>query len=86
MRDEIYDIMKQHSEGKFAADRRRFLEDAMKPENNDGGWTEHTKYHWSRTVDGHRLDYWPSRKKWQYKGKVKRGLKAMNTLIGAVKK
>lgn len=70
-RDPIWDAMKQHSKEKFAADRKRFLEQAEK--DDDGGWTKHTQYHWSRTVDGDRLDYWPSRKKFQYRGKVQRG-------------
>ena len=33
-------------------------------------WTIHTEYHWSRTLNGARLDYWPSRNKFQYNGKV----------------
>lgn len=40
---------------------------------DDGGWTKHTDYHWSRLLGGHRLDYWPSRKKWMFGGKVQRG-------------
>lgn len=70
-RDPIWDAMKEHSKGKFDADRARFLEQAQA--TDDGGWTKHTEYHWSRTVAGHRLDYWPSRKKWQYQGQVRRG-------------
>lgn len=34
------------------------------------GWHIHTEYHWSRALDGKRLDYWPSRNKFQYDGKV----------------
>ena len=34
------------------------------------GWTVHTEYHWSMTLNGKRLDYWPSRNKFQYEGKV----------------
>lgn len=41
--------------------------------NDDGGWQKHTPYHWSRTVAGKRLDYWPSRNKYQYGGKVLHG-------------
>ena len=80
-RDEIYDIMKEYSKSKFDADRARFLADANHPDNNDGGWSQHTKFHWSRNVDGARLDYWPSRKRWQYKGRVHRGLRGMYELI-----
>jgi len=40
---------------------------------NKAGWDEHTQYHWSRTLNGKRLDYWPSRNKWQYNGVVMTG-------------
>ena len=71
-RDPIWDALKEHSRAKFDADRARFLADAKSAD--DGGWTKHTEYHWSRIVDGHRLDYWPSRKKYRFKGKTRRGL------------
>lgn len=70
-RDPIYDEMKAHYKAKFVADRARFLKQAKA--DNDGGWTHHTDYHWSRKVAGKTLDYWPSRKKFMYDGKVKRG-------------
>lgn len=37
---------------------------------NPEGWTIHTDFHWSRDLNGKRLDYWPSRNKFQYNGKV----------------
>lgn len=80
-RDEIWDIMKAHSKEKFDADRKRFLDDATKAD--DGGWTKHTPYHWSRVVNGNRLDYWPSRKKYQYKGKVRRGIPRLMKIAGS---
>lgn len=70
-RDPIWDALKAHKQGKFDADRARFLAQAQA--DDDGGWTKHTQYHWSRIVAGQRLDYWPSRKKWQYAGRVQRG-------------
>ena len=70
-RDPIYDVMKDHFKSKFDHDRAMFLEHAKAAD--DGGWTKHTEFHWSRTLAGHRLDYWPSRKKFQYRGKVRRG-------------
>ena len=70
-RDPVWDAMKTASKDKFNADRARFLAQAVA--NDDGGWVKHTEFHWSRTVAGKRLDYWPSRKKWQYKGKISRG-------------
>lgn len=70
-RDEIWDALKQHKKEKFDADRARFLKSAK--EQDDGGWTKHTEYHWSRMINGTQLDYWPSRKKYRYKGQTKRG-------------
>lgn len=70
-RDPIYDDMKAHSKAKFNHDRKMFLEHAKVAD--DGGWTKHSEFHWSREVAGKRLDYWPSRKKFQYRGKVRRG-------------
>lgn len=70
-RDEIYDALKEHSKEKFDADRKRFLAEAKG--DDDGGWTKHTEYHWSRMINGRTLDYWPSRKKYSYRGKVQRG-------------
>lgn len=37
---------------------------------NPEGWVKHTEYHWSRQLNGDRLDYWPSRNKFMYRGKV----------------
>ena len=48
-----------------AEKRKGNLESASKD-----GWHLHTEYHWSRTLNGKRLDYWPSRNKFQYDGKV----------------
>jgi len=63
--------LKQHKKEKFDADRKRFAEQAVK--KDDGGWTKHTEWHWSRMLNGERLDYWPSRKKYQFRGRVQRG-------------
>lgn len=78
-RDEIYDIMKAHAKEKFDTDRANALDKAKS--DDDGQWTKHTQWHWSRMVSGKRLDYWPSRKKWQYRGRVRRGLVPMYSLI-----
>lgn len=45
--------------------KKRNLESASKE-----GWKLHTEYHWSRDLNGKRLDYWPSRNKFQYDGRV----------------
>ena len=70
-RDPIWDAIKANAKSKFDEDRKRFLGEAVLLD--DGGWTKHTDYHWSRDVAGNRLDYWPSRKKFMHKGKVMRG-------------
>jgi hypothetical protein len=70
-RDPLWDALKQHSQEKFNADRARFMAQAQAAD--DGQWVKHTPHHWSRTVAGQRLDYWPSRKKWQFAGRVQRG-------------
>ena len=70
-RDPIYDALKEHSKTKFDADRARFLIEANAAD--DGGWHKHSAHHWSRMVAGDRLDYWPTRKKYQFRGKVRRG-------------
>jgi hypothetical protein len=70
-RDPIWDALKSHSKEKFDSDRATFLKQAQS--DDDGGWTKHTEFHWSRMIGGERLDYWPSRKKFQWRGKVQRG-------------
>lgn len=42
-------------------------------ETDDTGWSKHTPYHWYRTLNGSKLDYWPSRNKFMYRGKVMTG-------------
>lgn len=37
------------------------------------GWTKHTEHHWSRELNGHRLDYWPSRRRFRYQGRTHTG-------------
>lgn len=71
MRDEFWDELKRCKKEKFDADRAAALAKAVA--GDDGGWTKHTEHHWSRMVSGERLDYWPSRKKFQWRGKVQRG-------------
>jgi hypothetical protein len=58
---ESFDYMKELNKER----KERNLANA-KPE----GWNKHTEYHWSRTLQGKRLDYWPSRNKFQHNGKI----------------
>ena len=77
--DSIWSALKEQKTEKFKTDCARFLADAVSKDK--GEWTKHTQWHWSRMIDGNRLDYWPSRKKFQWRGEVKRGLKSMYQLI-----
>ena len=61
---EDFDIMKKLNKDR----KKRNLESASKE-----GWHIHTEYHWSRDLAGKRLDYWPSRNKFQYDGHVHAG-------------
>ena len=69
--DDIWGAIKEHKKEKFDADRARFLSEAKA--TDDGQWVKHTEHHWSRSLSGERLDYWPSRKKFMYQGRVMRG-------------
>lgn len=40
---------------------------------NTDGFTKHTPWHFSRALLGDRLDYWPSKSKWMWRGKVMTG-------------
>jgi hypothetical protein len=64
---EIFDDLREERKAK----RRERLETA-----DDDGWSKHTEHHWYRTVDGHKLDYWPSSNKYQYKNRMYRGAMA----------
>ena len=77
--DVDWQAMKADAKAKFNKDRAFFLDQARR--SADDKWTRHTEHHWSRMVNGKKLDYWPSRKKWQYEGRVSRGLRSMWALI-----
>ncbi|MFA5630323.1 MAG: hypothetical protein WC997_02325 [Porticoccaceae bacterium] len=56
---------------KRAADRERRARNLANADPS--GWTIHTEHHWSRVLSGKRLDYWPSRNKFQFEGRVMTG-------------
>ena len=35
---------------------------------DDPDWTKHHDTHWSTTLLGDRLDYWPGPKRWRWRG------------------
>lgn len=49
--------------------------------SDDGGWTKHTKYHWSRKIGRHRLDYWPSTGRWRFKDRTRYNVNDMFKVI-----
>jgi len=50
---------------------------------NMPGWTRHTPYHWSRDLQGDRMDYWPSTGKWRWRNRNHRG--TVGDMIGFVR-
>lgn len=36
-------------------------------------WTEHEPWHWTAMLNGERIDYWPTKKKWRYEGEIQTG-------------
>jgi hypothetical protein len=37
------------------------------------GWNQYSILHWHRDLLGERLEFWPTKKKWRYKGKTMTG-------------
>lgn len=37
------------------------------------GWTKHTEHHYSGMIGDKRIDYWPSRNKFMFSGRVMTG-------------
>lgn len=62
---EGFDFMKELSKEKREKNMTNFNSLA-----SHTGWTQHAYYHWSYILNGKRLDYWPSKNKFQYNGKV----------------
>ena len=58
---EVFNSMKANDKDR----REKNLKNA-----NVCGWIKHTPYHWARKLNGKNLNYWPSRNKFQYEGKV----------------
>jgi len=57
---ELFNDLKVHRKGQREA-KLALAKAAQLP-----GWTMHTEYHWSRVINGIKLDWWPSRGKWAY--------------------
>lgn len=59
--------------GRVLREQRKKESEENLMEADPEGWKQHTLYHWSRFIDGYRLDYWPSRKKFRYRGRTRTG-------------
>jgi hypothetical protein len=64
---EIFNAMSERDKER----RHRNLENAIA--THPEGWTMHSAVHWSRGLAGARLDYWPSRQKFRWKGRTYTG-------------
>lgn len=53
---------------------------------NTDGWTKHTEWHFSRTFNGKRMDWWPSGGKARYDGRMVYGHRRVNDLIARLTK
>ena len=51
--------------------RQKNLDDALAKSRHL--WVRHTEWHWSILLLGNRVDYWPSRNKWRWRGKTRFG-------------
>jgi hypothetical protein len=58
---EIFNAMRQHDKERRARNLNNF---------NPSGWNKHTEHHFSRQLNGKRLDYWPSRNRFMYDNRV----------------
>lgn len=60
-----------------AANKERKSRNLIAAQQIGSMFVRHTDYHWSYTLEGKRLDYWPSTNKWHWDGKKFTGT-AMN--------
>jgi hypothetical protein len=56
--------------GMTKADKERRYKNLEQAQESEWPWTKHTEYHWALIVDGERLDYWPTKNKFRWKGKM----------------
>ncbi len=61
---EVFDAMRQHDKTRRMKNLSGF---------DSSGWVQHSEYHYSRDLLGDKLDYWPSRKKFRWRGKTMTG-------------
>ena len=69
MSKEDFADIKAYSKEQYDLRRKQALEEA-----DPTGWTQHTQWHWSRQVEGERIDYWPSKRKWRFRNHTYYGM------------
>ena len=69
---EVFRFMKKQRQ-EVRAERRDKWETMNSRGELPKGWVRHTDTHYSYTLNGKKLDYWPGPKKWQYEGKIVHG-------------
>ena len=74
---ELFNAMKESTK----AHRAEMLKKA-----NTEGWNRHTEWHYSRTFNGKRMDWWPSGGKAQYDGRMIYGNRKVNAKIAELLK
>jgi hypothetical protein len=67
-----------------AATKRHRAE--MLAKADTAGWTKHTDWHYSRTFNGKRMDWWPSGGKAQFDGRMVYTHRRVNALIARLTK
>lgn len=58
------------------------LEDAVK---HAEGWNKYTFFHWYKSINGIKIDWWPSTRKAMFNGVVYRNVMDINELIKHLK-
>lgn len=54
---------------------------AMLKKANTEGWTQHTEWHFSRVINGERVEWWPSGGKAKIKGRIIYGHQKVNAML-----
>lgn len=65
---EMYQALREHDQ-----ERRQERLDRNTEVYDQANWEIHTPYHWGRWVRSKKLDFWPSKDKWMYEGRVRVG-------------
>lgn len=56
----------------------------MLAQANTEGWTRHTEWHFSRVINGDRIEWWPSGGKAKIKGRMVYGHRKVNSMLAKI--